>query len=456
MIKIKIFKCIQLLGALFLLFSCSYRGISSANALRTHILSQIHEPVIIADSVLLTDLGAQSDSLTDALPVFRRAFDLCRAKGGLKLIVPKGVYLVNGPLHLVSNLHIHFNEGARLKFSSDAHFYLPVVPTSWEGTFINNYSPLIYAYQQKNIIISGKGILDGNAAQGFGKWKQFQTPAQMLTREQNHTSIPVKNRIYGDKNFLRPQFVQFFDCRNILIQDIHITNSPFWCIHLLKSRNAIIRNISYNAKNINNDGIDPEYSRNILIENVDFDNGDDNIAIKAGRDNEGRKTALTSENILIRNCRFKGLHAVVIGSEMSAGVQNVLVENCSSQGYCKRGVYLKSNPDRGGFIRNIYIKNVLLDEVEDLFYITSFYHGEGSGYATDINRIFVDNLSCNKAINAGVVIQGFEDKKVKNVYIKNMDIKKAGIGVSINQAEKVILENVNIGGKVMEVPTFAQ
>ena len=139
----------------------------------------------------------------------------------------------------------------------------------------------------------------------------------------------------------------------------------------------IAENFLENAKLVNNDGIDPESSRNILIEDVHFNNGDDNIAIKSGRDNDGRNTAIPSENIVIRRCHFKGLHAVVIGSEMSGGVRNVFVEDCDYAGYCKRGIYIKTNPDRGGFIRNIFVKNCQFGEVEDLFYATSMYAGEG-------------------------------------------------------------------------------
>src|SRR5690606_23047176 len=131
---------------------------------------------------------------------------------------------------------------------------------------------------------------------------------------------------------------------------------------------------------------------------------------------EGRKTGITSENIIIRNCRFKGLHGVVIGSEMSAGVQNVFVEDCTFGGYCKRGIYLKSNPDRGGFIRDSYVNNVEFGEVEDCFFITSYDHGGRSGHETDIRDIFVDNLPCHKVHNAALVIQGYPTKKVSDIH----------------------------------------
>ena len=426
------------------------------NALRDSILSQIHEPAQPAYTVSILKYGAKGDSVTDCKPAFDKAFREGIRRGGIKIVVPAGIYFLRGSLNLISNLCIELQKGARLKFSSDPSCYLPVVLTGWEGTMIYNYSPFIYGYHLQNVSIIGEGTIDGNASQVIQNWKKQQTPDQMLSRDMNHQSVPLEKRQFGAGHYLRPPFVEFLESKNILIQGIKITNSPFWCVHLLKSENIIVRGVRYDAKNINNDGIDPEYSRNVLIDNVEFDNGDDNVAIKAGRDHEGRQTAMPSENIIIRNCRFKGLHGVVLGSEMSAGVRNVIVENCTFGGYCKRGIYLKSNPDRGGFMRNIFVNNVEFGTVEDAFYITSFYHGEGKGFATEIDGVYIDNMRCKEVTNAAIVIQGFPEKKVRNVYIDNFTVDKAKVGMSINNAENVVMGTVNIGGVVMEAPTTAK
>lgn len=187
---------------------------------------------------------------------------------------------------------------------------------------------------------------------------------------------------------------------------------------------------------MNNDGIDPECSRNVLIEGVEFNNGDDNVAIKSGRDNDGWNAKMPSENIIIRNCHFKGLHAVVIGSEMSAGVRNVIVEDCDYTGYCKRGIFIKTNPDRGGFVENVYVKNCSFDEVEYLFYVTSRYAGEGQDnhHFSTIRNIFIDGLKCNNVKQAALVLQGTEAKPVFNVMFNNVDVAKAKIGLSFENA----------------------
>lgn len=221
-------------------------------------------------------------------------------------------------------------------------------------------------------------------------------------------------------------------------------------MHLLKSENIICRNLRYDAKLVNNDGIDPECSRNVLIEGVEFNNGDDNVAIKSGRDNDGWNAKMPSENIIIRNCHFKGLHAVVIGSEMSAGVRNVIVEDCDYAGYCKRGIFIKTNPDRGGFVENVYVKNCCFDEVEDLFYVTSRYAGEGQDnhYFSTIRNIFIDGLKCNNVKQAALVLQGTEAKPVFNIMFNNVDVAKTKIGLSFENVLDVNISSSHIGGKV--------
>lgn len=422
---------------------------------RDRILEQIVPPAISEHMVNVVDFGARGDSLTDCKPAFDRAVEQCRILGSGRIVVPSGTYVVNGPIHLISNVALDLQKGAKLVFGSNPDDYLPAVLTSWEGTFLYNYSPFIYAYQAENVAIIGEGTIDGNAKDSFSTWRSRQQSSQALSRKMNHEETPLEERIFGSGHYLRPHLVQFFECKNILIEDVTLANSPFWCVHLLKSENVTARRVKFDAFNKNNDGFDPEYSKNILIEDIDFNNADDNVAIKAGRDHEGRKTGISSENIIIRNCRFKGLHGVVIGSEMSAGVQNVFVEDCTFGGYCKRGIYLKSNPDRGGFIRDIYVNNVEFGEVEDCFFITSYYHGEGEGHETDIHDIYVDGLRAKKVRNAGLVIQGYPSKKVRDIHFANVKIDTAKTAVSFTNAENIVFNNLIIGDEV-KVPSSVQ
>lgn len=443
--------------ALLLLISinCFAQNNDFPSAKVEEIIKRIQLPIIPSYKVDVSKLGAKGDSISNAKPAFDKAMALCKKKNGGTIIVPKGVYTLNGPIHFVSNVNLHLEDGAKIRFGSNPKDY-PLVLTSWEGTMLYNYSPLIYANNVENIAITGNGIIDGEAKNTWIKWKPLEKKDQLLTREMNHKNTPIKERIFGEGHFLRPQLIQFFNSKNILVENVQIEDSPFWCIHLLKSKSITIRGLKYNAHNNNNDGIDPEYSSHILIENVLFDNADDNVAIKAGRDNEGRSNSNTpSENIVIRNCEFKGLHAIVIGSEMSAGVRNVYVENSKFRGYLKRGIFIKTNSDRGGFIKDIYFNNLAFGKVEDCIYITANYHGEGSGlFPSKVSDISFSNISCIEATNTGIVIEGFPDKKVENIKLDHINIKSAKNGMTVINSENVTVNEVVIGEKASTPTAF--
>lgn len=447
-------RSILLLCALFLISVPSVaKHLEYDVALRDSILGNISGARISDNTVSILRYGAKGDGIKDCRKAFEKAMKDGVKSGGISITVPAGEYFMDGPLHLQSNVCIELEEGAVLKFTPDPKKY-PIVKTSWEGTYLNNYSPFIYGYGLHDVAIIGKGTIDGNAMSTFATWKPNQKPAQMRSREMNHSATDVDERIFGDGDWLRPHLIQLYDCRNITLEGIKIINSPFWCVHLLKSENIICRSLRYDAKLVNNDGIDPESSRNILIEDIYFDNGDDNIAIKSGRDNDGWTTDCPSENIVIRNCHFKGLHAVVIGSEMSGGVRNVFVEECDYVGYCKRGIYVKTNPDRGGFVKNLFVRDCHFGDVEDLFYVTSKYAGEGldSSHFSEIEGIYVNGLSCSKALQAALVLQGTKQKPISNVVFDNITVGEARIGVSFSDTKNVSIGECHIGGTV-DVPT---
>jgi len=417
------------------------------------IIKRIQLPKIPDFKISVIKTGARGDSISNDKPAFDKAMAQCKKNKGGTIVVPKGTYTLNGPIHFVSHVNLLLEKGAKIRFSDNPNYYLPMVLTSWEGTMLFNYSPLIYANNCTDIAITGQGTIDGEGGKVWNSYKVKEGPDKKLSREMNHTATPVKDRKFGNGHFLRPQLIQFFDCRNILIENVTVEDSPFWCIHLLKSESITVRGLKYNAFNANNDGVDPEYCKDVLIEDIDFNNADDNIAIKAGRDHEGRANANTpSQNIVIRNCRFKGLHGVVLGSEMSAGIKNVYIDNCKTVGYLKRGIYFKTNADRGGYIKNIYISNIALDEVEDCIYITANYQGEGSEFPSDVSDIYLSGITCNKAKETAIIIQGYAQKKVRNVSLKNIEIKSAKNGLTILNTENVTVDNVVIGQKAT-VPT---
>lgn len=441
-----------------LLYAITAEQSARRDSLRDAVLTQISGAVFDAQQPVRSVLsfGARGNGTKDCKPAFDKAMKkAAQNPKGLHLVVPAGEYLLNGPIHLVSNVCLELQEGAVLKFSSEPSHYLPVVHTSWEGSFCYNYSPFIYGYQLQNVAIVGKGKIDGNATETFAIWRQEQDFSQQKLRQQDHAEVAVKERVFGAGHKLRPHLIQLYGCNGITLSDFFITNSPFWCVHLLQCENAVCRSLKYDAKLVNNDGIDPEMTRNLLIEDIDFDNGDDNVAIKAGRDNDGWLNPFPSENIVIRNCRFKGLHGVVIGSEMSAGVRNVFVENCESRGYCKRALYVKTNPNRGGFVRDIYFNNCRFEETEDLFYITSMYAGEGldDHHFTDVGNIHVEHVSCGKVRNAAIVLQGTEAKPLHDISFEDVVVNRSQIGFSSTHTLDVSLKNCHLGGIVNSIPS---
>ena len=446
-----------LLMTLLLMTAPMFAYTDEQQAQHDSILNRIHGATFDANQPTrsILSFGAKGDGKRDCKPAFDKAMRAAgKSKNGMHLVVPAGTYLMNGPLHLVSNLCLELQEGATLLFSPEAKHYLPMVQTSWEGTFCQNYSPFIYGFQLENVAIIGQGTIDGNAAETFATWRKDQKADQQLIRRMDHEETPVAERNFGEGHLLRPQLLQLYGCTRVTLSDFFVTNSPFWCIHLLKCSDVVCRALRYDAKLVNNDGIDPEMTSDLLIEDILFDNGDDNVAIKAGRDNDGWN-GQPSENIIIRHCRFKGLHGIVIGSEMSAGVRNVYVEDCTYGGYCKRGLYIKTNPNRGGFVRNINFRNCEFDEVEDLFYITSMYAGEGMDdhHFTDVQGIHVENVRCHKARNAAIVLQGTEAKPLEDVSFSNVTVEECRVGFSSMNTQPVVLQNCNLGGTVNSAPT---
>lgn len=410
------------------------------------IEQRIALPSIPENKVQVLKYGAKGDGVKDCKSAFDKAMKICKKQNGGTIVVPKGTYKLNGPIHFESHVNLHLEEGAKLVFSTNPKDY-PIVLTSWEGTTLYNYSPMIYGINVTDVAITGSGTIDGEGHGEWASWKPLQKKAQMLSREMNHNKIPFKDRVFGEGDYLRPQLIQFVDSKNILIEDVKVEDAPFWCIHLLKSKSITLRGLKFDAHNKNNDGIDLENSNDVLIENVHFNNGDDNVAIKAGRDDDGRALSnQPSENIIVRHCKFKGLHALVIGSEMSAGVKNVYAYNCEASGYLKRGVYLKTNTDRGGYIKNIFVENIKFKDVEDAIYITSNYHSEGSGvFPSKVSNILLSKLSFQNVSNTGIVIEGYPKFEVDDVTLNQVRIHTAKNGMTMRHTKNVIFEDVIIG-----------
>jgi polygalacturonase len=367
------------------------------------ILARIKPPKFPTRDFSITSYGAVADGKTDATDALRKAIDACNKAGGGRVVVPAGTFLT-GAIHLKSNVNLYLAEGATLKFSTDPEKYLPVVYTRFEGTECMNYSPFIYAFEQENIAITGTGTLDGSASdENWWKWTRrsgnTEAPARASVRKLldfAERGVPVKDRVFGKDGYLRPSFIQPYRSRNVLVEGIRIINSPMWEIHPVLSTNITVRGVKINTHGPNNDGCNPESSRDVLIENCEFDTGDDCIAIKSGRDHDGRRVNVPSENIIVRNSTMKDGHGgVVLGSEVSGGIRNVFIENCRMDSpNLERALRFKSNARRGGFAENVFMRNVEIGQVKeavltiDLMYET----GPNGPYKPVVRNVNLENV----------------------------------------------------------------
>ncbi len=414
-----------------------------------HIIEQIIVPQFPNREYWVTTFGAVGDSITDCHAAFQQAIQQCNADGGGWVIIPPGVYRCNGPIHLKSNVNLHLEAGTRIVFSANPDHYLPVVLTRWEGIELFNYSPLIYAYQATNVAITGSGVLDGNAANGFATWKAKQQESQRLLRKLGNQGVPVHERVFGKGHFLRPSMIQPYSCKNVLIEGITIIDSPFWVIHPTFCTNVTVRNVRVNSWNANNDGCDPDGCVNVLIEKCSFNTGDDAVAIKSGRDYDGMRVGQATENVIIRDCKVNShANGLCIGSEMSGSVRNVFWENCQI-GEASSAIYFKSNFDRGGVIENIWARDITITRANfAVIRFESNYKNEYSHfYPPKFRHFVIENITCHQADGFGIYAIGTPDSKLEDILLKNVMVENAQVPLHIYQVTNFKLINVRINGE---------
>ncbi|EIJ38189.1 MULTISPECIES: glycoside hydrolase family 28 protein [Galbibacter] len=454
---------------IFTCFSCKEESKKATAELQDpadKIISQIVVPNFPDKNFNIKDYGAVNDGETNNSKAIKDAIKACNDAGGGKVIVPKGKY-VTGPIHLLSNVNFHLEEGAEILFTKDKKAYLPVVHTSYEGVELMNYSPLIYAYKQKNIAVTGKGTFNGQAGKdnwwpwcGAERYGHIEGEPQQKDsvnlprlRKMNEAGTPVAERVFGEGYQLRPTFFEPFECENILVKDVTFTNAPFWVMHPIKSVNITVDGVTVRSHGPNNDGCDPEYSKNVHIKNCLFDTGDDCIAIKSGRNDDGRRVNIPSENIVVENCEMKDGHGgVVMGSEISAGVRNVYVRNCKMDSpNLDRAIRIKTNTLRGGFVENVFVKNIEVGQVKEAFLKVNTHYGiyanQEGDYMPSIKNIHIEDVKVDNGGKYGILVRGREALPVKNITFKNVVINKAATPMLIEHSEPIQFTNTSINGK---------
>ncbi|HEX7736158.1 MAG TPA: glycoside hydrolase family 28 protein, partial [Ktedonobacteraceae bacterium] len=310
-------------------------------------------PTFPNKNFLVTTYGAKGDGKTDNTAAFKKAITACNAAGGGHVIVPSGTYST-GAIYLKSNVDLHLNSGATLMFNGTASNYPPVL-TRYEGVECLNHSPLVYAHGETNIALTGSGTLDGaNTA----SWNQGSNRAGVLDPLVAKGVPPMQRNVVGK---LRVTFVEPYSCTNVLIQGVTIKHTQFWNLHPCLSKNVTVDSVTVTSPaRGNSDGCDPESCDHVVIKNSAFTCMDDTIAIKSGRDADGRRINIPCQNLVIMNSKFDSNRGMIaLGSEMTGGIQNVYCYNLSSQGAgVWADLYIKSNSQRGGFAKNINMDTI--------------------------------------------------------------------------------------------------
>lgn len=417
------------------------------------VVASIQAPTFPEPEFPITAEGAVADGKTDALPALRKAIDACSAAGGGRVVVPEGKWFVKGPIHLKSGVNLHLAKGATILFSTEPDDYLPAVFTRFEGTEVMSYSPLIYAYEQENIAITGEGTLDGQAS--FENWWELMRGGREDITNLNRMAeegIPPRERVFAEGSHLRPSFIQPYRCKNILIEGVTLNNSPMWNIHPVLSQNVTIRGVTVDTHGPNNDGCNPECSRDVLIENCTFDTGDDCIAIKSGRNADGRRVGVPSENIVVRGCTMRDGHGgVVLGSEMSGGIRNVFVENCKMDSpRLERAIRLKSNSMRGGYLENLFVRNVEVGEVSDaVVRIDLFYSSDRGNHYPVVRNIRIESVTSEKS-KLPLYLHGLEASPIHDVVISNCTFRNAAEPSIIENVAEITLKNFRLLPKKLD------
>lgn len=419
-------------------------------------------------------LGADLTGKKACTEIINKAIENAAAEGGGTIYFPAGTYLT-ATINMKSNITLHVESGAVIRFSDNFEDYLPFVKIRWEGTVMNTLSPLIYADNAENLTITGRGTLDGN---GFKWWTWEKETRQQI--KDNGGKLPRLNKLQQmwedanqdleiseyykpslERRMFRPPFIQFYECTNIVIENVKIINSPFWTINPAFCDNVVIKGVTINnphqnPKGPNTDGINPTSCSNVRISDCFISVGDDCITIKSGRDADGRKYGRACENITITNCVMLAGHGgVVIGSEMSGGVKRVTISNCVFDG-TDAGIRLKASRGRGGVVEDIRIDNLVMRNIQrnafifDLFYDKLSVKEPVTERTPIFRNIHLSNIT-GKEIEQIGYIKGIEEMPIENISFFNINIE-ANKGFTAETAKNIRFHHVDFA--VKQGPSF--
>ncbi|MGD0556137.1 MAG: glycoside hydrolase family 28 protein [Streptosporangiaceae bacterium] len=397
----------------------------------------------------VTDFGAVGDGTTLDTEAFVKAIGACNRHGGGHVVIPAGQTFLTGAIHLKSNVDLHV-EGTIL-FSQNPADFLPVVFTRWQGIELMNYSPFVYSYGQHNIAVTGQGTLNGQADDNhWWNWKNLETADFDTLETMADDNVPVSQRVFGAGHYLPPQMVQPFASDVVLLEGVTVINPAFWTVNPNICNDVTVNGLTIgNGLGPNTDGCDPESCDRVLIQNVTFNTGDDCIAIKSGRDADGRRVNIPSQNLVIQNCDFANGHGgITLGSEMTAGVRNVYARDLTmNSANLEAGHRIKTNTLRGGFVENSNVYRVTAGTVGGpLLLIQGQYDDQTGDYPPDLTGITLRDWTVDTCEGVWNIQGASSTDPVGTVTLDNLTITSSTVANTAEYISDLVVENVTVAG----------
>ena len=416
------------------------------------ILARIVPPQFPDRDFVVSDYGAAGNGIVDCRPAFAAAIADCSRAGGGRVVVPAAseFYLVNGPIRLLSNVNLYLEAGAHVRFGSNPADYLPPVLIRYQGIRCYNYSPLIYAYGESNIAITGAGVVDGQAFK-WGSWVTLANADWAQLLQMVADGVPLEKRIFGAGHHLRLTMFEPYQCRNVLLQGVTLRASPFWTIHPTFCTNVTIQGVTVSPGINNDDGCDPDSCSDVLIDGCTFATNDDNISIKAGSGADAQGLP-ACESVVIQNCLAAGgdWGGITVGSQTGSVVQSVFVQNCRV-GNCSDAFFVKSGSTIGGAVRDVFVRSCEVSDCGVFFRVQSDYDGGRGNSPPLFSNINMESIHCDAVKGTAFAIGGDERNPVVYVQLKDIAIGSAGRVERVQNAFFVTSSNVTIDGKPVTI-----
>lgn len=454
-------------------------------------MPQVQQPLFPDYSVNIKDFGAVADGKTLNTEAINNAIKDVNSKGGGKVVIPAGLWMT-GPFELLSNVNLYTEKNALILFTDDFEAY-PIIKTSFEGLETRRCQSPISAKNAENIAITGYGVFDGagDSWRPVKKGKMTESQWKSLIASggvvENDVWYPTAGSLKGAKAckefnnpegigtdeewneirpWLRPVLLNIVKSKKVLLEGVTFKNSPSWCLHPLSCEHITIKDVKvFNPwYSQNGDALDLESCNYALIINNVFDAGDDAICIKSGKDEDGRRRGEPCQNVIVKNnVVLHGHGGFVVGSEMSGGVKNIYVSDCTFLG-TDVGLRFKSTRGRGGIVENIHIHNInMIDIPHEALLFDLFYGGKGAGEETEeelaarmkanvppvteetpaFRDIYISGITAN-GVGRAMFFNGLPEMPIRNIDIKDVQITNAKSGIVISQAENVTIDNANV------------